>query len=245
MQLHYFFSTPKRYFIYNYFALVNDITMDISFKTRHLYPDELRRLKNLKTQTERNNNVKIKFYYFVLAGLLGAGCTYIAIFTHDNVWILPIGTLAVLSFGFIIFTPYEIFRRKKKYKGLLQGIQAAIERGTVATCVINAKRIAVAKEYEDEGDLFIIEFDINKVIHLWNYDYSLKKKFPCLDFEIYEDDFFKLFGRQIYPLSNRIKPIIIDRKAKWNYMKKIGAPGHLQTDNIALDAIIEKYNNCI
>ncbi|HTD99870.1 MAG TPA: hypothetical protein VK668_11330 [Mucilaginibacter sp.] len=160
-------------------------------------------------------------------------------------WVLPFGTLAVFSFSFIIFTPYEIYIRQKKNKDLLQRLEAVIERGIVDACIVNAKRIAVAKEYEDEGDLFIVEFDTNKVIYLWDYDYNLRKKFPCFNFEIYEDDFFKLFGRQIYPLSERIKPIIIDRKAKWNYMKKVGAPRHLQTDNIALDKIIEKYNNCI
>ena len=113
------------------------------------------------------------------------------------------------------------------------------------TCLINAKRIAVAKEFEDEGDLFIIECDINKILYLWDYDYKLRKKFPCLDFEIYDDNFFTLFGRQVYPISERIKALTIDKKAKWNYMKKVGAPRNLQTDSINFDRLIEDYNNCI
>jgi hypothetical protein len=140
--------------------------------------------------------------------------------------------------------PYEIYKILRKRKEFLQRLSATIDKGTVDTCLINSKRIAVAEEFEDEGDLFIIEYDTDKVLYLWDYDYNLRKKFPCLNFEIYEDNFFKLFGRQIYPLSERIKPVTIDKKAKWNYMSKIGGPEHLQTESINFDKLIEQYNNC-
>ncbi|HMT75724.1 MAG TPA: hypothetical protein PKA77_16740 [Chitinophagaceae bacterium] len=218
--------------------------MDIPFKTRHFYPDELRLLKTLKTQREKESGGKIKFYHFVIAGLLGAGLTYITILIPDSFWTFLFGTLAVFSFAFIVFMPYEIYKLRKKQKDFLRRLSATIEKGTVGTCVINAKRIAVAKEYEDEGDLFIIEYDTDKVLYLWDYDYNLRKKFPCLDFEIYDDNFFKLFGRQVYPLSDRIKPLTIDKKAKWNYMSKVGVAGHLQTENVSFDKLIEDYNNC-
>jgi len=137
-----------------------------------------------------------------------------------------------------------MYKRRKKQKYFLQRLKATIDKGTVDTCLINAKNIAIAKEYEDEGDLFIIEYDTNKIIYLWDYNYNLQKKFPCLDFEIYEDNFFKLFGRQIYPLSERIQPVNIDKKAKWNYMSKVGAARHLQTENVNFNKLIEDYNNC-
>jgi hypothetical protein len=218
--------------------------MDITFKTRQFYPDELRLLKTLKTQKEKEGGSKIKFYHFVIAGLLAAGLTYLTTLIPDSLWTFLFGTLAVFSFAFIVFTPYEIYKMRKKQKDFLQRLNATIDKGTVDTCLINAKRIAIAKEYEDEGDLFIIEYDTDKVLYLWDYDYNLRKKFPCLDFEIYEENFFKLFGRQVYPLSERIKPLTIDKKSKWNYMRKIGAPGHLQTDNTNFDRLIEEYNNC-
>lgn len=218
--------------------------MDIPFKTRHFYPDELRLLKTLKTQKEKEGGSKIKFYHFVIAGLLGAGFTYITTIIPDNFWTFLFGTLAVFCFAFIVFTPYEIYKMRRKDKGFLKLLNGYIDKGTVDTCLINAMRIAVAKEYEDEGDLFIIEWNADKVLYLWDYDYNLRKKFPCLEFEIYEDNFFKLFGRQVYPLSDRIKPLTIDKKAKWNYMSKIGTPGHLQTDNTSFDRLIEEYNNC-
>ena len=134
---------------------------------------------------------------------------------------------------------------RRDSKDFLSRLTVVLQKGTVDTYLINAKRIAVAKEFEDEGDLFIIEYDTDKVLYLWDYDYNMQKKFPCLDFEIYEDSFFKLFGRQIYPLSDRIKPLTIDKKAKWNYMKKKGAAGHLETENVNFHKLIEDYRNCI
>lgn len=219
-------------------------SMGIPFKTRHFYPDELRLLKTLKTQKEKEGGGKIKFYHFVIAGLLGAGLTYITTKIPDSFWTFLFGALAVFSFAFIVFMPYEVYKMRKKQKDFLQRLNATIDKGTVDTCLINAKRIAIAKEYEDEGDLFIIEYDTDKVLYLWDYDYNLRKKFPSLDFEIYEDNFFKLLGRQVYPLSDRIKPLTIDKKAKWNYMSKIGAAGHLETENVSFDKLIEDYNNC-
>ena len=218
--------------------------MDIIFNTRHFYPDELRLLKALKTQNEREGDGKFKFYHFVIAGLLGSGLTYITTLIPDSFWTFILGTLAVFSFAYIVFTPYEAYKMKKKHKDFLQRLKATIDKGTVDTCLINAKRIAVAKEYEDEGDLFIIEYDTDKVLYLWDYDYNLQKKFPCLNFEIYEENFFKLFGRQVYPLSDRIKPLSIDEKGKWNYMSKVGTAEHLQTENINFDKLILDYNNC-
>lgn len=72
----------------------------------------------------------------------------------------------------------------------------------------------------------------------------MQKKLPCLDFEIYNENFYKLLGRQVYALSERIKPVTIDKKAKWSYMRKVGAPGHLQTESKNFDKLIEEYDNC-
>ena len=218
--------------------------MDISFKTRQFYPDELRLLKTLKDKRQKDSGSKIKFHHFLVAGLLGAVFTYLATLTQDSFWVLPFGTLAIFSFAFIVFMPYEIYKKRKKSKRFLQSLSEVIGKGTVDTCAISARKIAVAEEYEDEGDLFVIEYAADKILYMWGYDYNISKKFPCLDFEIYENNFSKLFGRQIYPLSDRIKPFTIDKKAKWNYMRKVGAPGHLETDNITFDKLVADYNNC-
>ena len=99
------------------------------------------------------------------------------------------------------------------------------------------------EEFEDEGTLFIIEYETDKVLYLWEYDGIKIKKFPCLQLEIYEEEFFKLFGRQIYPLSEPIKPVMIDKKAKWNYMDKVGLHEHLHTEEINFDKLVTDINS--
>lgn len=219
--------------------------MDISFKTRNFYPDELRLLTNLKTQKEKAGNRKIRFYHFIIAGLLGGGFTYFTTIIPDSFWTFLFGTLAVFSFSFIVFMPFEIYKIKKKHKEFLQQLTSLIDKGTVDTCQIKTKRIAVAPEYEDESDLYIVELNNYEVLYLWDTEYNLNKKFPCFDFEIYQDNYSKLLGRQVYPLSDKIKPVKIDKKAKWNFMKRHGAFGHLETEKINFDELLKKYNNCI
>ena len=218
--------------------------MNISFTTRQLYSDELRLLKALNTKKNRESFSKIKFYHFVIAGLLGIALTYLAAITKVGFLGFLFGTTAVFAYGFVAFAPYEIYKARKKHKSFLNDLGKFIDASTVDTYIVNAKRIAVAEEYEDEGDLFIIECDADKVLYLWDYDYNLRKKFPCLDFEIYDEKFFNLFGRQVYPLSEPIKPLTIDKKAKWNYMSRIGTPEHLEIQAINFDKLIADYNSC-
>ncbi|WP_026903421.1 hypothetical protein [Pedobacter glucosidilyticus] len=218
--------------------------MNIAYKTRNFYPYELRILKTLKTQKEKETSSKIKFYHYLIAGLLGASLTYVTAIIPDSFWTFLFGTIAVFAFAFIVFMPYEIYKKKNRYKLFLRQLSTTLEKGTVDTCVVKTKRIAIAPEYEDESDLYIIELNDNEVLYLWDTEYNLNKKFPCLDFEIYEDSFFKLIGRQIYPLSEKIQPVKIDKNAKWNFMKTYGASGHLETENINFDELLQKYNNC-
>jgi hypothetical protein len=217
--------------------------MDIPQHTRQFYPDELRLLKTLKSRSEKEKVHKIKLYHFLIAAFLVAGGTYLSLIIKTGFFVFIFGILAVFAFGFIIFTPFEIYKQKKKQSVFLKEISHFLEKGTVNITPVNARRIALAPEYEDEGDLFIIEYDIDKVLYFWDHDNALRKKFPCLQFEIYEDQFAKLIGRLVYPLSERIAPVLIDKKAKWKYMGKVGGPGHLQTQMISLDKVVEEYNS--
>jgi len=217
-----------------------DSKTKMDFKTRELYPDELRVLKTLKTQTEKKSGCKIKIYHFVLAVFLGIVFAYLATLTKGSFWILPFGTIAVFSFGLVVFGPYELYKTQKRHKTFLQRLNVLIEKQTVDTCLINATRIALAEEYEDENDLYIVEMCKDKVLYLWDTEYNLNKNFPCLRFEIYERIFFELTGRQIYPLSEKIKPIMIDPKKKWKYMTQISTSE--PTENISFDELMDKIN---
>ena len=218
--------------------------MNISYRSRSLYPVELRLLKTLKAQKEKETSSPIKFLHYFFALLIGACLTYVTTIIPDSFWTFLLGTIAILSFAFIVFMPYEIYKKKNRHKLLLQQLMTTILKGTVETCLVNAKRIAIAPEFEDESDLYIVEIYDNEVLYLWDSEYNLNKKFPCLDFEIYEDSFFKLIGRQVYSLSEKIQPVKIDNKAKWNFMKKYGVARHLELEKTNFDELIQKYNNC-
>ncbi|WP_143822029.1 hypothetical protein [Mucilaginibacter pedocola] len=216
--------------------------MDIEFRSRKFHPEEIRLLKSLKSTIGKQSLNQIKYYHFLIAAGIGAAFTYFATLTSKSFWVLPFGTIAVLAIGFIVFVPFEIFKARRKTRGITNELDHFIESGIVATSFVSAKRIALAKEYDDEGNLFIIELTDNRLLYFWDYEYNLRGKFPCLEFDVYEDRFYKLIGRQIYPLSALVKPLVINKKAKWNYMKKMGVPGHLQTDDTDFDKLIENYN---
>lgn len=218
--------------------------MDIVYTKRNFYPDEIRVLKTLKKQKEKERGGRIKLYHFFIAGLLGVGLTYITAILPDSFWTFIFGTLAVLAFAFIVLGAYEMYKSKKRCREFLYQLNSIIDKGVVSVCRINAKRIAIAPEYEDESDLYIIELGENEVLHLWDAQYNLKKKFPCLDFDIYGEEFSMLTGRQIYPLSGKVEPLQISSRAKWNFMKQYEIPEHLEIEKISFDTILEKYTSC-
>jgi hypothetical protein len=217
--------------------------VNISFKARPFYPDEQRLLRTLKSKKEKEQGGKIKFYHFLVAAILAVGFGYLTSIS-PNGWVgfIP-GIITFLAAGFVAFMPYEMYKFKKRNREFMIALNDLIDGGTVATCRIKASRIALAKEYEDEGDLFIIEIDEDNLLCLWDHDYTLQKRFPCLDFEIYEEKFTKLLGRMTYSLSERISPLTIDRKAKWSYMSKVGAPGHLEVMKVNFDQFVSEINS--
>ena len=218
--------------------------MNIDYKTRALHSNELRMLTKLKKKAEKNMGSRIKFYHFLIACVLGACFTYITSIIPDSFWTFLLGTSAVFAFAFIVFTPYEIYKMKKEHKAFLNLLNSFINKGTVKTCIINSTAIAIAPEYEDESDLYMVKLNQNEVLYIWDLEYNLNRKFPCLNLEIYDDDFSKVTGKGIHPLSEKIDPIIIDKKAKWNYMKQYGIHEHLEVEKHNFEELLLKYKNC-
>lgn len=186
-----------------------------------------------------------RYYYFLIAAVLAVGGIYVADIIGPGFFRFLFATIGCIGAGFLLFGPYEMYKVRKKKKTFMKDLAALMEGGTVATRTINAKRIAKADDYKDEGDLYIIEYDTDKLLFLWDVDFSMSKKFPCLHFEIYEDKFFKLLGRSLYSHSGRIQPVKIDYKAKWNYITKVGAPAHMETRNVNFDKLVEEINNSL
>ena len=216
--------------------------MNLIETSRPFNLDEIRILNFLAKKKEREFRQKTKYHYYFIVGFLAIGFSYLALIIKSDFLVFLFGTIAVFAYGYVIFIPYEIYKKRKHLKSYLLSLNSYIEKGTITTCLINSIRIARADEFEDESDLYIVEYEKDKILYLWDTDFDLKKRFPCLNFEIYEEDFCKLTGRQIYSLSEKIKPLIIDKKAKWDYMQRNGAPSHLETESISFDKLIKEYN---
>ena len=224
--------------------------MKIAFQTRALYPGELRSLKRIITQTEKSKTYISKSMICPLALLLGIVCACLAVGTaKESFWYFIFGTVAVLGFSTFVFGTIEELKAQGKNKDILRLVNERIEKGTVDTCLINATRMACAQEFEDEGDWYIFELGNDTVLRFWDVDYAYNnKKFPCLHFEIYEENYVKLIHKDIYPLSEKVKPVkMINPKKKWKYMcekdpfeRLAGACECMNIANIGFDELINQ-----
>jgi hypothetical protein len=216
--------------------------MNFTYTTREFYPDELQLLKKLKAKQIKESKPRFRFYHYLIAGIMGILFTYLAVDIKTGFLVFLFGTGAVFAYGFIVFMPFEMFKQRKSQKEFYKDVDYFIQRGTVDICSINAKRIAILPETEDEGDLFIIEYDNNKALYFLDNDYNIKEGFPCLDFEIYEDKFYKLIGTQIYPKGNPIQPITVDAKKMQSFFDQKGPTEHLSPESLDFDKFISDYN---
>jgi hypothetical protein len=218
--------------------------MNPYFTIRPFYPEELRLLRLLKAKKEKECKASPRYHYLLVSTGIGILFTYLAIMVSDSFWVIPFGTIAVIAMGIIVFAPYEIYKNRKKENETLEELSTCLENGTLRAWHINANRIALAEEYEDEGDLFIIEYEPGRILFLWEQDHNLQNRFPCLNFDIYEESYCKLLGKQVFPLSERIDPVRIDRKAKWNYLCEFGEPAHLETRVASFEDLVNEFNSC-
>lgn len=206
-------------------------------------PLSQKEMKALKKVRNTNQNVLKRGYKWpnvVAALILAAICVYGATWTRYDLVTFLLGVSAFFSLGYVIFMPYEAYKDIRRAKKMIRKIDSVMDGGTVEVTPVKATRVAMAKEHEDEGDLYLVEVANDQLLYVWDFDHNLRKGFPCLEFEFYDEEFQVLIGRQINPISEKIKPIVIDSEGKWNYLKKFGSPGHMEIRKGNFDRIIEK-----
>lgn len=208
--------------------------------TRPLNPKELKTLAKIKSSREKELKRDFQWGQPVSAIVLGAVALYLATWTRYDLFTFLFGVFSIFCMAFVVIRPYEYYKDRKRAGSMLRKVENALSSGVVEVAQVNARQVALAKEHEDEGDLYIVETDKGHILYMWDTGYHLKKNFPCLSFEIYSDDFVRIIGRQINPLSEKFKPVIIDPKAKWNYLKKAGSPEHLAVERKSFEKLIEK-----
>jgi hypothetical protein len=216
--------------------------MTFEIQRRQLTLKETKALRKIKSSAEKNVSIGYKIHYMVTSSVVGVIFVFLANWTNYGFLKFVFGTIAVFSFAIVVFMPYEAYKMVRKAKRKLKEIDGFLQINRIDVSLVKALRIAVAKEFEDEGDLYIVETTNKDILYLWDHDYNLKKNFSCLEFEIYSEDFYHLIGRQINPLSEKIKPITVEARTKWAYLKKAGLPGHLTIEKRDFGQLLQQIN---
>lgn len=211
--------------------------------TRPLDTKETKILTKIRSALQKDLLRGFKWPQLSTAILLGFACLYLATWTRYEVVRFLLGILSVFCLAYLVILPYEYLKERRKAKETIRKATRLLRSGVVEVISVKAKQIAVAKEHEDEGDLYIIEMENNSVLYMWDQTHTLKKNFPCLEFEVYDQEFVELIGRQINSLSEKIKPVVIDAASKNRYFKKTGSPEHLSVDRKNFEKLIEKMSN--
>jgi hypothetical protein len=187
--------------------------------TREFSAKERRLLKLILENRKRDLSPGNKIRFLLVSLIIGILFAAIASQLEDGILLFLAGTIAVFSFVIFVFSIKPFIQETKEEKHLVRKLETYIEKGTVQVVPINALNIAQAMGFKDETILYIIEFEKDKIFFYWDYKYSLLPKFPCLKFEIYDDEYYDLTNRQFNFLSKKIETIMMDGKFKGNHTK--------------------------
>lgn len=179
---------------------------------------------------------------FILTGIIIASAIHIYYFDKSN-WSLiskfsicaaPIGIWSVIE---------QYFEQKKNGNKQLKNLTEIQNENQITVVSIELNRIAKLEEYEDEGDLYLIETKDKKCIYLWDVEYMLvdDKEFPSDQIEMYVDDTFIVgIDKKVKCSGNKLTPIIINAESKLSFFEKVGFPENLQLEEKSFDKIMEE-----
>ena len=190
----------------------------------------------------------VRYNVFLSHGIIGIICSALIMVTGNELLSIGLSTIALVCFGYILFTPICIYYDRRYLRDEIKKIDGYINNGKATVFSIHSKRVAKVSAIVDEFTggtpaYFLIELDVEHVLFYQDTQYLYIADFPCLDFDIYaaRDAFF--LGKPICPHSEIIDPIIIDEKARCCYEKKFGTPT-FGINDINFDKLIGQYNNC-
>ncbi|WP_316843082.1 hypothetical protein [Pedobacter psychrodurus] len=219
------------------------------FKNTRDFNLEEMQILNLRLAGEQKKLKEIlKYKKILIHGIIALICIALIKITGNELLLIGLGTIAMISLGYVLFTPICIYYDQKYLRAEIKKLNGYINNGKATVFGIHSKRIAEVAAVVDEFTggtpaYFLVELDVESVLFYRDTQYIFIAGFPCLDFDIYatHDAFF--LGKPICPLSKIIDPIILDEKARCCYEKKFGTPTFGIKD-INFDKLIGQYNNC-
>jgi hypothetical protein len=139
----------------------------------------------------------IRYEEFLKHGIIGIICVALIIITGNEFLLIALGTIALISFGYVLFTPICIYYDRKYLRAEIKNLNGYINNGKATVFGIHSKRIAKVAAVVDEFTggtpaYFLIELDVESVLFYRDTQYIFIEGFPCLDFGIYatHDAFF-------------------------------------------------------
>lgn len=197
--------------------------------TRPLYPEEQAFLLRLRSRLALPVRLPVKVYWLFVLLLVGEVCFHLmSLSRYEGVFSL-FGILTACSFAVVGYVPVAWFVAKKHRLKRIRAIDTVLKSGTVGVTPVEARRTALAMEHAREGDLWIIEYERDQLLFLWDYTSKLRRLLPRERFELYDAAFEPLFGRMVYASGPKTLPTFIDSVAKYRYFSRHGAPEQLST----------------
>lgn len=170
----------------------------------------------------------------VITGLSAAHIYYY----QDSKWIRVSATLVWVC-PILIWILFGIrYKGRKKENKVLNELKKIKKEDNIKVISVNANRMIAFEEKDDEGNLFLIEEASGKCFYLWDDEIPEQCGFPRSSFEIYIDENFVIaLGRKVNCTGERIEPIKVNEKVKWEYFKP-DFPEDLRIETKTFDEVV-------
>lgn len=224
---------------------------EISLKReyRALSIAENKLLSKVQKSFDKEINSKLNWKAISILILLTFLCAVHIFFFDKSNWSLP-SKFLIGVFPIIIWVIVENkFKGRKKKIQQLDSLNHLLDIDEIGVYKVKAKRIVKFSEYEDEGRLYLIETENDERFYLWDDQIMIPKStgFPSKLFEIYTDEIIKnSIGRKLVSTGDKLEPLTVKGKDKWDYFTKVGFPGDLELEDKSIDELLERikaHNN--
>ncbi|MFK7972120.1 MAG: hypothetical protein AB8F95_17255 [Bacteroidia bacterium] len=211
--------------------------------TRNIDAEEQQKLADYVKSVEDRSKGKFNGKWLIVFLVITLLSAIHIIFRLDSEWRRL--SVAAGIFGVIgIWTILEnLIKKRKTAKKELPELLLAQIGSKVNVISITASRVIQFEEYEDEGELYLIETPEGECFYLWDWLYTMVENslFPSSQFEIFVEGYIhNAFDTNIKILGDPISPIMIKGKIKWDYFEKEGFPEPLEKLNKSFDEILEE-----
>jgi hypothetical protein len=220
----------------------------LEFTKRVLYPEEIRALTQ-SLNDKQGCSPLTALQCFVIFGLIQWASIHF-MYTSHGPWVYFFGGTTILLglvLMLILVLGYNAYRSSRRFRGR---VRALVDEGNVDCCRLQARRIAQAELHIFEEVLFIAELGPEEVLFLKEDVRRILRgdtpagtpMFPCLHFDVYKEE--ELLDGIVFPLSPRIRPILIDGQHMGTYVDRYGEPEHMEIRAVSFDALIADINSC-